>query len=57
MRAVPDAHLAARIVVETIALWTIHMPWDASPGPFAENDVENAVVDLLVHAYVKETGR
>jgi AcrR family transcriptional regulator len=57
MRHVPNVQLAARMVLETVALWAIHMPWDASPRPFADDDVENAVVDMLVHAYTKERSR
>jgi AcrR family transcriptional regulator len=57
MRTVPNVQLAARMALETVALWAIHMPWDASPRPFADDDVENAVVDLLVHAHVKERTR
>lgn len=53
-RALPNVQLAARMVLETIALWAIHMPWDAAPQAFAENEVEDAVVDMLVHAYVKK---
>jgi AcrR family transcriptional regulator len=54
LRPVSNVQLAARMVLETIALWAIHMPWDASPRPFADDEVERAVVDMLVHAYVKE---
>lgn len=57
MRAVPNVQLAARMALETVALWAIHMPWDASPRPFADDDVQNAVVDMLVHAYEKERSR
>lgn len=57
MRAVPNVQLAARMALETVALWAIHMPWDASPRPFADDEVENAVVDMLVHAHVKERTR
>jgi AcrR family transcriptional regulator len=57
LRPVPNLQLAARMVLETVALWAIHMPWDASPRPFADDDVENAVVDMLVHAYTKEKTR
>ena len=57
MRNVPNVQLAARMVLETVALWAIHMPWDASPRPFADDEVENALVDLLVHAYAKEKSR
>jgi AcrR family transcriptional regulator len=57
MRPAPNVQLAARMVLETIALWAIHMPWDASPRSFADDEVEKAVVDLLVHAYAKERTR
>jgi AcrR family transcriptional regulator len=57
LRAVTNVQLAARMALETVALWAIHMPWDASPRPFADDEVENAVVDMLVHAHVKETTR
>jgi AcrR family transcriptional regulator len=57
MRAVPSVQLAARMALETVALWAIHMPWDPSPRPFADDDVENAVVDMLVHAHTKEKNR
>jgi hypothetical protein len=33
------------------------MPWDPSPRTYAEEEVENSVVDMLVHAYVKESPR
>lgn len=54
LRSVPNPALAARMVLETIATWAIHMPWDPSPRPFADDEVENAVVETLVRAHVKE---
>lgn len=57
VRAVPNVQLAARMVLETVALWAIHMPWDPSPRPFSEDELEDAVVDMLVHACVKEKSR
>ena len=57
MRPVPNVELAARMVLETIALWAIHMPWDPSPRPLTDDQVENAVIDMLVHAYVKRKTR
>jgi AcrR family transcriptional regulator len=57
MRVVPKVALAARMALECIALWAIHMPWDPSPHPLAEDQAEDAVVDLLVHAYCKESRR
>lgn len=58
LRPQPSVPLAARMVLETIALWAIHMPWDPSPRPFADAEVEAVVVDMLVHALSpKETTR
>lgn len=57
LREVPNVDLAARMVLETIALWAIHMPWDPSPRPFSGDEVEDAVVDLLVRAHLKEVPR
>jgi AcrR family transcriptional regulator len=57
LRRIADPELAARLMLETIALWAIHMPWDPSPNTYDEAAVERAVVDLLVHAYCKEKNR
>ena len=57
LRRVPNVQLVSRMVLETVALWAIHMPWDASPRPFPDDEVENALVDMLVHAYAKEKSR
>jgi AcrR family transcriptional regulator len=57
LRPVVSVPIAARMVLETIATWTIHMPWDPSPRTYAEEDVENSVVDMLVHAHLKESPR
>jgi AcrR family transcriptional regulator len=57
LRTVPNVQLAARMVLETVALWAIHMPWDASPRPFADDEVEDSVTDMLLHAFTKEKMR
>jgi AcrR family transcriptional regulator len=57
LRPVSNVQLAARMVLETVALWAIHMPWDEAPRPFANDEVESAVVDLLAHAFMKEKAR
>jgi len=54
LRPVPNVQLAARMVLETVSLWAIHMPWDPSPRPHTDSEVERSVVDLIVHAYQKE---
>jgi AcrR family transcriptional regulator len=57
LRPLPSVPVAARMILETIALWTIHMPWDPSPRSSSESETENAVIDLLHHAYVQEASR
>jgi AcrR family transcriptional regulator len=54
LRAVPSVAFAARAILETIATWAIHMPWDPSPRPLGEAETEEALVDLIVHAYAEE---
>jgi AcrR family transcriptional regulator len=57
IRPVPNLPIAARMILETIALWAIHMPWDPSPQTSSEADAESAVIDMLQHAYVQEAPR
>jgi AcrR family transcriptional regulator len=57
LRAGLNVQLTARLILETIALWTIHMPWDAAPQTLTDEEVESVVLDLLVHAYAKERPR
>jgi AcrR family transcriptional regulator len=54
LRAVPSVPFAARALLESIAIWAIHMPWDPSPRPLAEGEIQDALVDLVVHAFAKE---
>jgi AcrR family transcriptional regulator len=51
MKPVADSALAARMVLETISLWAIHMPWDPSPQPFCREDVKSEVLGVLTRAY------
>ncbi len=57
LRAIPSAPFAARATLETIATWAIHMPWDPSPRPLGEPETQEALVDLIVHAFAKEHRR
>lgn len=54
VRPLPNVQIAARMVLENIALWAIHMPWDVAPRPFPDDEVESSIADLLVHAYQQE---
>jgi len=42
------------MVLETVAFWAVHRPWDPSPQSIEEDAVEEAVIDLLTHSLIRE---
>jgi AcrR family transcriptional regulator len=48
VRALPNLRLAARMVIETVATWAVHIHWDRSPEPFDSGEVRENVIDFLV---------
>ena len=48
LRAVPDARLAARMVIETIATWAIHIHWDRAPEVFDPDVARENAIDFLL---------
>ncbi len=53
---VPDAAVAARFVIETIATWAVHIHWDPAPQPIAPDLAEETVVRLLTRGLVGSEG-
>jgi AcrR family transcriptional regulator len=53
-RTVASTAVAARMILETIVFWAVHRHWDPSPQQVSENDVKNAIVDVILHGLVKE---
>jgi len=51
LRPVPDAKAAARLIVETCAVFAIHRHEDPFPTPMDEVLAEETVVDALVNGY------
>lgn len=49
LRPVPDVAIAARILLEVVAYWSIHRYWDPSPQRIDDSVAEDTVVDLLIH--------
>jgi AcrR family transcriptional regulator len=47
-RAVPSTRLAARIVIETIATWAVHIHWDRAPEAFEPDEARENVIDFLM---------
>lgn len=55
LRPVPNVHLAARAVLESIAFWAVHRHWDPSPQAVEESDVEATLLAVTLHGFAKET--
>ena len=48
IRAVPNIGLAARIVIETVATWAVHIHWDKAPEVFDPEESRSNAIDFLV---------
>lgn len=57
LRALPDAAIAARLVLETLVFWAVHRHWDPSPQPVDPKTAQDTVVQLLVAALLKDGKR
>jgi AcrR family transcriptional regulator len=54
LRPLADVALAARLILETVAMWAVHRHWDPAPQSFDETTVQPAVVAALVAALVPD---
>jgi AcrR family transcriptional regulator len=50
LRPLPNATIAARLVLETLVFWAVHRHWDPSPQAVEEGAVEDTVAGILVAA-------
>lgn len=48
VRPVPNIRLAARIVIETVATWAVHINWDRAPEAFDPEEARSNAIDFLV---------
>jgi AcrR family transcriptional regulator len=48
IRPVPSIRLAARIVIETVATWAVHIHWDRAPEVFELKEMRTNAIDFLV---------
>jgi AcrR family transcriptional regulator len=48
LRPIADPSLAARLVIETITTWTLHIKWDRFPQRFAAKAARDNVIEFLV---------
>jgi AcrR family transcriptional regulator len=54
LRPVSDTSLAARLVIETITTWTIHIKWDRFPQSFDDKAAEDNVIGFLLRGLLLE---
>ncbi len=53
-RPVGDVRLAARLVIEVIATWAMHIKWDPAPQQFNPKAAEDNVMSFLCRGLLKE---
>jgi AcrR family transcriptional regulator len=54
LRPLVDLDVAARLVLETLAVWAVHRHWDPAPQRFDEPAVRRSVIAALVAALVPD---
>ncbi|MGE0827323.1 MAG: TetR/AcrR family transcriptional regulator [Candidatus Binatia bacterium] len=57
LRPLPNAAVAARLLIETIAFWAVHRHWDPHPQTVEETVVRDTVLQFLLNALRKEKGQ
>ena len=51
-RRVRSVRLAARMIVETVATWAIHIHWDPAPEDFDPEEARENAIDFLVRGLI-----
>lgn len=47
LHAAPNPALAARVALETVATWAMHIKWDLNPEPYEPVSTKNDVIDQI----------
>jgi AcrR family transcriptional regulator len=50
LRGVANVRLAARMIIEVVTTWAIHIKWDRSPEDFDPDEARENAIDFLVSA-------
>jgi AcrR family transcriptional regulator len=48
-----NPRLAARILLETVTTWALHIHWDRAPERYDPAEARDAVIDLLVRGFTR----
>ena len=54
LRPIGDAFLAARVAMETLTTWAVHIAWDPVPQSFDEKQTEDTVVAFVLNALLRD---
>lgn len=54
LRAVPDAAVVARLIIEMVVFWAVHRHWDPHPQPVEESVARRTVTQVICDALMKE---
>jgi AcrR family transcriptional regulator len=54
LRPLPDAAVAARLLIETVVFWAVHRHWDPHPQVVDEAVAKDTVVAFVTQALLKE---
>lgn len=55
LKPVPDAAVAARLVLETLVFWAVHRHWDAAPQPVTDELARETAVHFIMGALAQDT--
>jgi len=55
LRQLPNVRLAARMIIEVVTTWAIHIKWDRSPEDFDPVAAKEAVLEYVLRGLLSET--
>jgi hypothetical protein len=54
LRPIADPFLAARVVLETLTTWAVHINWDPAPQSFDAKLAEDTVVSFVLAGLLRD---
>ncbi len=54
IRPQPDPRLVARIAIETIATWAMHIKWDPAPEPLDPVESKESVIEFIARGLLSD---
>jgi hypothetical protein len=54
LRQVEHPQLAARVALETVATWAMHIKWDRAPEPYEPESTKAAVIEQICRGLLSD---